>query len=224
MSFRGGRGGGRGGFGGRPVFFGNDIKPDFRPADRYPTFTLPLQTPPTEFEARAIRQFMQYRRELRESAFFVVERKRGVVEYEGGINDGIKRYSDRYLKRRKTGKNVSDHPYIIEFFPDELHATLGVKSSATSTKPKRRQIDLAQFREAEDEAEGADGHEGGEGDEDATGAANANGDDEDPDNDDGDDDEDEFEEDEEGDYNAEKYFDDGEDDDFDDGGDEEAAY
>ncbi|KAK7207279.1 DNA-directed RNA polymerase III, subunit Rpc31 [Myxozyma melibiosi] len=217
MSFRGGRGGP----GGRPgPIYGLDIKPDFTPSERYPKFALPVQAPLTDFERRCVRQLLQFQQEVSGSAFYVLEKKNGTVEYEGGINDGIKRYSDRFLKKRKTGKAVTDHPYIAEFFPQELHSALGLKSSG---KQKPIKLDLAEHKKhileavimntGDDEVAGA-----------STGAVAEDENEVEEDDMDDQEDEDEFEEDEEGDYNAEKYFDDGEDDYGDDGGDDEAAY
>ncbi|KAK9323724.1 DNA-directed RNA polymerase III, subunit Rpc31 [Lipomyces orientalis] len=232
MSFRGGRGGRLSRDSGRPTLFGTDIKPEFTPSELYPEFDLPIQANLADFEKRSVHQFLQYQQDVRDSAFYVTDKKRGVVEYEGGVNDGIKRYSDRYLTKRKVGKSVTDHPYIIEFFPQELYSALGVKPSNITTKPKRRRLDLAQFRDSLEQEEGegeaeeaeADGvsgatrlDAGAEDDEDE----NQPNEDEDEDEEE---EEDEFEEDEEGDYNAERYFDDGEDDYDDGGGEDEAAY
>ncbi|KAJ8097737.1 DNA-directed RNA polymerase III, subunit Rpc31 [Lipomyces tetrasporus] len=231
MSFRGGRGGRLSRDSGRPTLFGTDIKPEFTPSELYPDFDLPIQANLTDFEKRSVHQFLQYQQDVRDSAFYVSDKKKGVVEYEGGINDGIKRYSDRYLTKRKLGKSVTDHPYIIEFFPQELYSALGVKPSNITMKPKRRRLDLAQFRdsveqeeaegEVEAEADGVNGaaklDAGAEDDEDE----NQRNEDDDEDEEE---EEDEFEEDEEGDYNAERYFDDGEDDYDDGGGEDEAAY
>ncbi|KAK9388151.1 DNA-directed RNA polymerase III, subunit Rpc31 [Lipomyces mesembrius] len=232
MSFRGGRGGRMSRDSGRPTLFGTDIKPEFAPSELYPEFDLPTLANLTDLERRSVSQFLQYQQDVRDSAFYVTDKKKGAVEYEGGINDGIKRYSDRYLKKRKVGKSVADHPYIIEFFPQELHSALGVKSSNFTAKPKRQRLDLAQFRESleqegEEEAEGhgvstaARPDAGVENDEDDE---NERNDEEDEEDEDEDEDEDEFEEDEDGDYNAERYFDDGEEDYDDAGGDDEAAY
>ncbi|KAK9481188.1 DNA-directed RNA polymerase III, subunit Rpc31 [Lipomyces japonicus] len=220
MAFRGGRGGGGAGRdGGRPSFFSLDIKPDFTPTELYPKFSQPIQASLTEYERRCVSQFLQYQLDVRDSAFYVTERKKGVVEYEGGINDGIKRYSDRHLKKRRVGKTVTDHPYLMEFFPAELHGALGVASSSSSSnKPKRRRLDLAQFKASLEQAE----DDVNENEENGPVGLNEEEEDELEGNDD-EDEEDDFDEDEEGDYNAERYFDDGEED-YDDGGDDEAAY
>ncbi|KAK9237821.1 DNA-directed RNA polymerase III, subunit Rpc31 [Lipomyces kononenkoae] len=237
MSFRGGRGGRMSRDSGRPTLFGTDIKPEFAPSELYREFDLPLQANLTDFEKRSVSQFLQYQQDVRDSAFYVTDQKKGAVEYEGGINDGIKRYSDRYLKKRKVGKSVTDHPYIIEFFPRELYSALGVKSSEVTKKPKGRRLDLAQFRETledgEEEALGDDATAGArlgadvENEEDDENERKAGGlneqEDEDEEEEEEEEEEDEFEEDEDGDYNAERYFDDGEED-YDDGGDDEAAY
>ncbi|KAK9471849.1 DNA-directed RNA polymerase III, subunit Rpc31 [Dipodascopsis tothii] len=228
--FRGGRGGLRGGAVGGSVF-GPEVEVDYAPTEQYPKVTLPLQTAMNEFEKRCASQMVQFQNEIRQSAFYVVEKRKGVIEYEDGINDGIKRYSDRHLKRLKTGKALSDHPYVVEFFPAELHPALGVKADGKS----QSKLKLARYQ---DSLETGAEHEDGDGeaaarlkllssfDADAETAPPANDDDDDDDDDAGDADdyeEDEFEEDEDGDYNAERYFDDGVED-YDEGGDDEAAY
>ncbi|KAK9367952.1 DNA-directed RNA polymerase III, subunit Rpc31 [Lipomyces kononenkoae] len=235
MSFRGGRGGRMSRDSGRPTLFGTDIKPEFAPSELYREFDLPIQANLTDFEKRSVSQFLQYQQDVRDSAFYVTDQKKGTVEYEGGTNDGIKRYSDRYLKKRKVGKSVTDHPYIIDFFPRELHSALGVKSSKVTKKPKGRRLDLAQFRESLEEADDevlGDGTSTGaklaaglenEEDEDNERKDAEDEDEEEDEDEDEEEEEDEFEEDEDGDYNAERYFDDGEED-YDDGGDDEAAY
>ncbi|KAK9458872.1 DNA-directed RNA polymerase III, subunit Rpc31 [Lipomyces oligophaga] len=223
MSFRGGRGGGRGGLSGRPSLFGTDIKPDFTPAERYPKQILPLQSPPTEKEIRISHQFLQFQQSVRDSAFFVVERKKGLIEYEDGINDGIQRYSDKFLKRRKVGKTVGDHPYIPEFFPHDLHTSMGFKSE--NDKLKHKKLDLARYRESLEAAEAFDPTDLGVGNDEDDENRGLNGEDHDGDeNAEEHDEDDDFEEDEDGDYNAEQYFDGGDDDYGDDGGDDEAAY
>ncbi|WEJ97571.1 DNA-directed RNA polymerase III subunit C31 [Yamadazyma tenuis] len=144
--------------------------------------------------------------------------------------DGIERHSDKYKKVKKIGSTIEDHPYNLEFFPQELYSVMGVS--------KKKKIGLSSYKAAheihsdvkapspisedksklvleqlKDMAVDLDTKED-----------DINGDDMDPDDDEDDDNiEDEFEDDEDDDYNAEKYFDDGNDD-FADNGEDEAAF
>lgn len=49
---------------------------------------LPIQSTITDEERRCVQNFLQFQQDVRDSAFYVVEKKPGIVEYEGGINDG----------------------------------------------------------------------------------------------------------------------------------------
>lgn len=134
---------------------------------------------------------------------------------EEGIMDGIKRYSDKYLKKRKIGTSIDDHPFHIKFFPDELHKAMGMK--------KNKNLKLSNFNTKDDIFTGGSADESKglimlqklkelaeDIDEDDDEEQETNKEEL------GDDDFDDESEDD--DYNAEKYFDDG-DDDF--GGEEE---
>ena len=141
-------------------------------------------------------------------------------ETVGAINDdGIERYSDRYLKKRKIGVSIDDHPFHLALFPKELYSVMGIN--------KKKLLKIRKLNN------GSGGLFTGEGDDSALGlsmleklkqlAEDVDDEDEkieeaarnrDDDISDKDYDEDE-EEDEENDYNAEGYFDNGEDDDYD---------
>ena len=142
--------------------------------------------------------------------------------------DGIERYSDRYLKKRKIGTSIDEHPYHLEVFPRELYNVMGID--------KKKLLVISEFNNKDDI------FTGGKQDENAGLSMIEKwkqlAEDEDDDNDEeneknkenggGDEDVDEDfeeEEDDDDDYNAEKYFNDGDDDEYgdeDDMGDEPA--
>lgn len=142
--------------------------------------------------------------------------------------DGIERYSDKYKKAKKIGRTIEEHPYHLEFFPDELYTVMGI-----SNKQKKKLLSLSSYKadggltqynvnetteektqlmldKLKDMAEDLDANNAD--------ALRDEERDEEPDYDD------EFEEDDDDDYNAEKYFDDGDDDVGGDDGDDEAAF
>ncbi|KAH3687209.1 hypothetical protein WICPIJ_001804 [Wickerhamomyces pijperi] len=208
-----------------------------------PVIPLPVNGTLTSIEKIVARRFINFGNLVRDGAFYTgsslefeqsKEKEKGGAAVkkieidEDGVNDGLKRYSDRYLKKRKIGPSVDDHPYNVGFFPEELYKVMGLdvkkrkKLRVTGLKTKdgllgelqseegqkalleRLKQSLADDDDKEDEKE-KDGKAAVEDEEE-------NMDDEFDDEDDDDD------------YNAEKYFDDGEDfgdlDDFD----EEAAF
>lgn len=127
---------------------------------------------------------------------------------EDGINDGLKRYSDRYLKKRKIGPSIDDHPYAIEFFPQELYKVMGVDD-----KKKKKLLSLSKLKNSKELLDKLNNDDIGASmleklkemaeDEDEK--------EEEPQPEFEENLDDEFEEDDDDDYNAEKYFDDGED-------------
>lgn len=142
--------------------------------------------------------------------------------------DGIQRYSDKYKKVKKVGRTIEEHPYHLEFFPDELYSVMGI-----TNKQKKKLLSLSSYK--------ADGgltqFTVNESTEDKTQLmldklkdmaedldANSADAQKEEDRDDEPDYDDEFEEDDDDDYNAEKYFDDGDDDMGGDDGDDEAAF
>ncbi|SCU85576.1 LADA_0D08350g1_1 [Lachancea dasiensis] len=143
---------------------------------------------------------------------------------DDGISDGIERYSDRYLKKRKIGVSIDEHPFHLEFFPEELYQVMGInkkKLLALSQLDKRTDVYTGSDIK-DDDAAGLSMLEKLKGlAEDEDEAANGEGKDENKEPEDVDE---EFDSDEDDDYNAEKYFDDGDDDagDDDDYGDEPA--
>lgn len=197
MSFRGGRGGrgggGRGGgLGGRsgPMTEEERNAGSFAfPTDTYPkTSGVPIAAAATREERFGAAHFLRFRTEIRDGPLYTGDaltagkKKRGgagasvVIEIEesngtgggsGALNDGIKRYTDKYHKKRKAGRSVDEHPYVIDFFPKELYDAMGVVEAEnsedddedvngadgrTKKKPKRgkkyvaKKLDITKFR------------------------------------------------------------------------------
>jgi DNA-directed RNA polymerase III subunit RPC7 len=153
-------------------------------------------------------------------------RSRDEVEHIDGINDNLKRYSDRYLKKIKIGPSIDDHPYAIEFFPQELYKVMGVDE-----KKKKKLLNISKLRNSKELLQSLDSTEIAKSmseklqniaDDENDGTDGNSKEAEVPEFEDNDDEFDD--EDDDDDYNAEKYFDDGEDlgdiDDYDD----EAAF
>lgn len=234
MSFRR-PGSGPGGFGG---FGGQSFIDDGKPSEKYPRIAVPVQSHISQFERQIVNQFLALRETVKDGPLYVgnsTDKGKIVVEIEG-LNDGIKRYSDRYIKKRKIGRSVDEHPYVVRFFPEELHSAMGISKKGSSKKKKK--MNISKFTRDLINAEKVVGGEGGEGAEDKNrqqsvldriNQAEAEGASDDDDGEQSEDIDEDFEDDEYGDddYNAERYFDDGDDfggGDDDDGDGGEAAF
>ncbi|GMM31392.1 DNA-directed RNA polymerase III subunit C31 [Martiniozyma asiatica (nom. inval.)] len=197
----------------------SNVTPDFE----YP---LPLSGPLTNREKLRVDHFRGLVESFKSSSFYTgmlkpISESGGKIlkrksEYlEGGVNDGLQRFSDKYRKRIKLGKSISDHPFNTNFFPLELQTVITGKATYKLTQKNsdlERLDDLAskvlERIDAEANAEAALGV-------DPTVDAEAEIEEEEED--------DEFDdEDDDDDYNAEKYFDDG--DEFEEDNDDEAAF
>jgi DNA-directed RNA polymerase III subunit RPC7 len=224
MSFRGGRGGGRGGNSFLSGLRHLDLKPDFGLSELYPENPQPIQTPLTMFEKQAVSQFVGLRAAIQDGPLYTGSNKRKsrvVVEVDRAFDDGIKRYTDRYVKKRKIGRSIDEHPYVVEFFPQELHSAMGLKSS------KLKKVDISRFTSELLKANDNQDKDDRELLELKLNRVQEEDNDEklqEGDEEDEEEEVDEFEEDEDDDYNAERYFENGEDYDNDDDGDDEAAY
>ncbi|CDK25321.1 unnamed protein product [Kuraishia capsulata CBS 1993] len=232
MSFRGGRAGGS-----RSLLpFGLDYHDIKKTGEDEPLkYPLPVNSQMTQKERDSAKHLINFTKLMRDGPFYTgkldsvdsdksnKKAEKDANYYEGGINDGIKRYSDRYRKKRKTVRSIDDHPYIIQFFPDELLSVMGVDNSK-----KKKLLSISRYKISSDpnfgdlikksEDKSSEIMSRLQDVEEDTTTNQEVENDEDVEEDD------EFEEDEDDDYNAEKYFDDGDDDgrDDDDGGDEAA--
>jgi DNA-directed RNA polymerase III subunit RPC7 len=187
MSFRGGRGGRRGGgLGGRAGPLTEEERNATHysfPTDTYPKVNVPLAAKPTRAERLAASHYLAFRTEVREGPLFTGnlgagkragaadsnstkqahQNKKQVIIMEvgfEGLDDGIKRYTDRYHKKRKVGRSIDDHPYVLDFFPKELYPAMGIKEPAsadsneiTANDGRKRKfvakrLDVAKFTES----------------------------------------------------------------------------
>lgn len=213
----------------------NSIDPE-KPVE----FPLPINGAPTALELRKITAFSNLVANMKCSSFYSGDfqtNKKAKDHLEGGVNDGIKRYSDKYRKRIRIGRAISDHPFKHRFFPQELQSVLGsngLKKKGSKGKTLNvstysnsqingdleRNLDklMSEKREIMDRLNDMEAN---------ANLGGANEDDENASDQSGDENiDDEFEDEDDDDYNAEKYFDDGDDYDGgdDDGGDDEAAF
>lgn len=218
MSFRGGRGGSSSGGFQRNLPFGLDYHDVINIAQsEKPKVILPVNGTMSDVEKVKASHFINFSALVSDGAFYTgdsleVEAGNAKSEIsEDGINDGLKRYSDKYLKKRKIGHSIDEHPYSIEFFPQELYRVMGVDD-----KKKRKLLQLSKLKSSKQVLDNLNNDEISKtimdklkemaDVEDEKDEAHERNNNEFEDHLD-----DEFEEDDDDDYNAEKYFEDGED-------------
>ncbi|KAI5811327.1 DNA-directed RNA polymerase III, subunit Rpc31 [Peziza echinospora] len=236
---RGGRGGGRGGFGGgggrdMPFEVDPNLKPDFAPSELFPPNPPPIQSALSKEERAYVARFREFREKVCNGPFYtVLGKKRGL---ENPFEE-VERFSRKYERKKRKAPKLDAIPYVIEFFPPELHSTLDPTNTTNQASAKSKPAKRLYFSTLDtfaDELTSADNillnddeddetkpkNEENEGDED-TGAKDEDDDEEEEDEED----EDQFQDDMEGDYNAEQYFEDGEGDGWgEDGGDDDMNY
>lgn len=202
-----------------------------------PSIPLPVNNPITARERSLAVNYIKMGQTMKDGPFYTGSisltmdntegnkkgKKKTMVEEEGR-KDGIERYSDRFLKKRKIGASIDDHPFLLEVFPKELYSIMGIN--------KKKLLSISMFDNTDNIFTG--------GAQDESTAMNmleklkALAEDEDEDGqkedqprkeDDVVDEDFEDDEDDDDDYNAEKYFNDGDDEEYgdeDDYGDEPA--
>lgn len=241
MSFRGG------GTGKVLLPFGLDYADIVKSSEdsEKPQYVLPVNGEPSEIETLAAKQSIRLTKLVSDGPFYTGKLEPDLTknkdrdsfkkkELAHANEDGIERYGDRYKKVQKIGRTIEEHPYQIQFFPEELYPVMGI-----SNKNKKKYLTLSKYASngglrdylSEEKQETIDeeakvqalkeqmfNQAGVHDDEKETGEKeDVPSEEEDVDDDFDDDDEDD-------DYNAEKYFDDGDDDGMDDAGDDEAAF
>lgn len=236
MSFGRSRGGG-GNNPTRSLPFGlgfNDV--GVNETTEFPSIPLPVNNPINPRERSLAVTYIKFGQTVKDGPFYTgslslavdggteddkssKKKKQSLIEEEGHM-DGIERYSDRYLKKRKIGTSIDEHPYHLEVFPRELYNVMGID--------KKKLLVISEFNNKDDIFTGGKQDENAgltmiekwkqlaEDDDDDNDEENKSkengGGDEDVDEDF------EEEEDDDDDYNAEKYFNDGDDEEY---GDEE---
>ncbi|CAL1207287.1 unnamed protein product [Candida parapsilosis] len=226
MSFRGGGGPGTGKV---LLPFGLDYADVVKSSEdsEKPQYVLPVNGEPSEIESLAAKQSIRFQKLVSDGPFYTGRVEPNLIknkdressrrnELVSANEDGIERYSDRYKKVQKIGRTIEEHPYQIQFFPEELYPVMGLREYLSEEKQetideqaKVQALKEQMFNQAN---VNDDGKEAGTGEKEDVPSEEEDMDDEFDD------------EDEDDDYNAEKYFDDGDDDGMDDAGDDEAAF
>lgn len=240
MSFRGARGKSSSTFSNLPFGLSySDVT--VRESAEMPSIPLPVNHPINDLESEVAANYINFKNALKDGPFFTgsmeltvediaSEDGKGKEKYSkrkqqidaDGLNDGIERYSDKYLKKRKIGTSVDEHPFNLSFFPKELYQVMGInkKKLIQLSKVDKNNSLFISKRGSKEDAESAalslleKFNELAEDEDDGEEGNDENKDNEKEELDD------EFDEEDDDDYNAEKYFDDG-DDDF--GGDDDYA-
>ncbi|EIW07943.1 DNA-directed RNA polymerase III subunit C31 [Saccharomyces cerevisiae] len=216
----------------------------------FPSIPLPINGPITNKERSLAVKYINFGKTVKDGPFYTGsmsliidqqensksgKRKPNIILDEDDTNDGIERYSDKFLKKRKIGISIDDHPYNLNLFPNELYNVMGINKKKllaiskfnnaddvfTGTGLQDENIGLSMLAKLKELAEDVDDASTGDGA--AKGSKTGEGEDDDLADDDFEEDEDEEDDD---DYNAEKYFNNGDDDDYGDEEDpnEEAAF
>lgn len=233
MSFRGGRGGGGGG---NSFLKSLPFGLDYSDVSKYdttdiPSIPLPVNNPISSKDRSLAVRYIKLGQVIRDGPFYTGaislatddseadgrKGKKTLIEEEGR-KDGIERYSDRFLKKRKIGASIDDHPFHLEVFPKELFNVMGINKKKLLSISKFDNTDNIFTGGAQDENAAMNmleklkalaEDEDDEGGKDEEGGKEEEALDEDFEEDEDDDD----------DYNAEKYFNDGDDDEY--GGEED---
>lgn len=256
MSFRGG--GNRGGGNRVPLPFGLDYADILQSSEttEKPQYILPVNSEPSENEKLAAKQAINFAKLMSEGPFYTgdldlariattatnknamahsakekIQDEEAKNQLHNVSEDGIQRYSDKYKKRKKTARTIEEHPYQLQFFPEELYLVMGVSSkqkkllslskfksggglreflSSEKHESMKEEEKLKALKEQMLNQVGADDDEGDRKEDKDEHSEPESVDDE-------------FDDEDDDDYNAEKYFDDGDDDMGDDGGDDDEA-
>ncbi|CAI4049797.1 hypothetical protein SKDZ_14G1720 [Saccharomyces kudriavzevii ZP591] len=205
----------------------------------FPSIPLPINGPITNKERSLAVKYINFAKTVKDGPFYTGsmnliidqernsksgKRKTNIILDEDDTNDGIERYSDKYLKKRKIGISIDDHPYNLNLFPNELYNVMGINKKKllaiskfnnadnvfTGTGLQDENIGISMLAKLKELAEDADDATTGGA---TTKDTNKTGEGDDDDLADDDFEEDEDEEDDD-DYNAEKYFNNGDEDDY----------
>lgn len=203
---------------GLPFGFGIEAEPILNDTQSKPHLALPINHELNEDEENVAKQSISFAKLVADGPFFTGS----TIGPKEETGDGIQRHSDKYKKTKKIGRTIEEHPYQLEFFPDELYLVMGISNkqkkmllsaykadgglqsfNVTENDDDKATSLLEKFKNLAEEIEVNEDKDQPEEIEEEF--------------------DDEYEEDDDDDYNAEKYFDDGDDEGMD-GGDDEAAF
>ncbi|KAL9631300.1 MAG: hypothetical protein Q9164_005970 [Protoblastenia rupestris] len=206
-----------------------------KPTPLFPDFIPPYPKPLTEAEKRSIYHFRHLRDSIHNGPLYTVlgddarVSKAGATTAKATLNafEGMRRYSQRYTKRKRAIPKLDTRPYVLELFPKELWSTLDPKAreanGVVESSTKGKSLQMPGYEKAEHAMADRNGSDEEEAGLKVVGKLGGRDDDDENQGLDGEDVDDEFSDEEDGgDYNAEQYFDDGGDDageDYDAGGD-----
>lgn len=139
------RGSGRPGFGKRKVSIpgqDRDIKADYAPSRLFPKNSLLVSpTVLTPTEKLTLTYYKKIKTEIREhTPYYVTE-----VQDEGDINDGIRRYSDRYLPKQSEHIKYAQTDTDLSLFPRELRNIIDPSKKNEKIRVVKRKIDSTFF-------------------------------------------------------------------------------
>ncbi|KAF2084817.1 hypothetical protein K490DRAFT_75608 [Saccharata proteae CBS 121410] len=197
-----------------------DLEIDTKPSELFPPKPPPIAPAPRRAERTAVGHYRALRERIHEGPLYTVlgtnvrvGKQRSSAKIVADPFEGMPTYTQKYKKQRRTIPRLDTRPYVLRFFPEELHTTLDptIKAGAGTLKRKRKTLQIARSnrlsRLEQLEEDGDLENEELEKDDDAEDDVEEEKDDD-------------FEEDEDDDddYNAEQYFDGGDDDDYGDEG------
>ncbi|KAL9615875.1 MAG: hypothetical protein Q9204_008647 [Flavoplaca sp. TL-2023a] len=197
-----------------------DLSKRTSPTPLFPPYNPSPPAPLSTTEKAQVASFLALRSRIHEGPFYTIldtNARVGKAKASSAATfdpfEGMPTYSQKYIKKRRRLPKLSARPYVLKYFPRELHPLLDPAnhkpSSLTTTNNFKRTPKVRSTVVKKDGGSG-DEEEAGDKDPDEEGI-NENADDEFDEEDD---------EDAGGDYNAEQYFDDGGDDAGDDEGDD----
>ncbi|KAI5950737.1 RPC31 [Candida jiufengensis] len=127
-----------------------------------PQYILPVNGKPSEIEILAAKHSINFNKLVSDGPFYTGKLDQNQINKKDGdedepklqstttsnskqilnntSEDGIERYSDRYKKVQKIGRTIQEHPYQLQFFPEELYSVMGI-----SNKNKNKYLSLSKF-------------------------------------------------------------------------------
>ncbi|KAF2871954.1 DNA-directed RNA polymerase III, subunit Rpc31 [Massariosphaeria phaeospora] len=123
------------------------------PAERFPKRDPPLAPPATPAERATVQHMLAARDRMHEGPFYTI--------LGDGRKNGLKRkanepaptetslfnpftdnhtYTSKYFKVRRRAPKLDTHPFVVEFFPEELRSVLGNQDNAANDPNQKRKV------------------------------------------------------------------------------------